>query len=211
MLARRDWPGWTLRMWHGGVPAETIRILQSLGAETISMDAEVQTTTPRLCMFWRFRAALDETATRFIIRDADARLSPRDAAAVQEWVASGRLFHTMHDHPEHGVPILGGMWGAVSGFLPRNLLQDWIDSGANDQGWLESVVWPLVRSETLDHSSFLCHRFGAAEWRGFPTQRAGVHDFVGNIFQSTNRWQGMSVPAVCPAACRRQPDIWESC
>lgn len=32
---------------------------------------------------------------RFIVRDSDSRLNPRDALAVAEWVASGANLHTV--------------------------------------------------------------------------------------------------------------------
>lgn len=216
VLAARDWPDWTLRIYFGqGVPLEAMKIAQMLGAETVHINAAHQ--SPRLCMYWRFFALEDPTATRVIIRDVDARLSRRDHAAVQEWVQSGRPFHTLHDHSSHLPVILGGMWGAVGGFLHPRVVQAWRDSKdqdavvwSNDQGWLADVVWPLVKNHTLDHSSFYCQQYGAAEWRGFPTQRRDQQDFVGNIYIQANSWQGVKVPAECPATCRRKVE-WTAC
>jgi hypothetical protein len=45
-------------------------------------------------MFWRFLVADDPSVDRFIVRDADSRLNPRDALAVAEWVRSGTALHT---------------------------------------------------------------------------------------------------------------------
>lgn len=56
------------------------------------------------------------------MRDADARLSQRDYAAVQEWMTSTRPFHSFKDHSLHKVPIMGGMWGAVGGLLHPRIL-----------------------------------------------------------------------------------------
>ena len=44
-------------------------------------------------------------------RDLDSRLNDREQAAVQEWLNSKKEFHIMRDHPMHGWPILGGLWG----------------------------------------------------------------------------------------------------
>lgn len=46
---------------------------------------------------------------RFISRDTDSRLGLRESAAVDEWVKSGKMLHTMRDHPVgHTAPILAG-------------------------------------------------------------------------------------------------------
>jgi hypothetical protein len=168
-------------------------------------------------MYWRFFALEDRTTTRVIIRDVDARLTQRDHAAVDDWVKSGRLFHTLHDHIQHTTPVLGGMWGAVSGFLNPRLLQAWRESNdekaavwVNDQHWLAGVIWPLVKNQTLDHASHHCHAYGATEWRPFPRQRVDDRDFVGNVHVAENAWQGDRGPAECPERCRKQSD-WVAC
>lgn len=61
--------------------------------------------------------------TRFIIRDADARLTPRDFYAVQEWASTKRPFHILRDDVYHGLSIMGGMWGAVGGLLHPRILE----------------------------------------------------------------------------------------
>jgi hypothetical protein len=180
--------------------------------------------------FWRFLALTDPSATRIICRDADARLSARDKAAVSEWMASGYLFHIMHDHPWQGIwPILSGMFGSVNGLLRPQLIQQWFQQdhdvakkGSNnatvykwyaDQDWLTDTIWPLVKDQTLSHSSFYCGQFGEAKSQGFPTQRASAFDFVGNVYKLNNTWQGEALPPSwpeCPQQCRRKPD-WLTC
>ena len=44
-------------------------------------------------------------------RDLDSLSPAREAAAVSEWLLSGRSFHVMRDNPQHGTEILGGTWG----------------------------------------------------------------------------------------------------
>ena len=61
-------------------------------------------------MVWRFLIASDPSVGRYIIRDADSRLSERKAA-VSEWIESGKKFHVMRDHPSHNnFAMSGGMW-----------------------------------------------------------------------------------------------------
>lgn len=64
-------------------------------------------------MFWRFEPTWDPNVARFISRDLDTRFGVREKAAVDEWIASDRIFHVMRDHPSHrAFPVQGGMWGA---------------------------------------------------------------------------------------------------
>ena len=63
-------------------------------------------------MFQRFRPMTDPEVEVFISRDCDSRLSDREYQAVREWIESDKQFHAMRDHRAHGIPVLGGMWGA---------------------------------------------------------------------------------------------------
>ncbi|KAF2366826.1 hypothetical protein FHG87_002431, partial [Trinorchestia longiramus] len=62
-------------------------------------------------MLWRSAPLGDEQVERFIVRDTDSKLSEREAAAVAEWEASRKPIHLMRDHPDHSVPVMGGMFG----------------------------------------------------------------------------------------------------
>lgn len=62
---------------------------------------------------WRFFAHDELDTERFIVRDSDSRLSEREAAAVKEWEDSDKILHIMRDHPHHGYPMNGGMWGMI--------------------------------------------------------------------------------------------------
>lgn len=63
-------------------------------------------------MFQRFRPMQDPSVDLFVSRDSDSRLSDREYQAVAEWEKSDKQFHCMRDHRAHGIPVLGGMWGA---------------------------------------------------------------------------------------------------
>ena len=58
-------------------------------------------------MMWRFAVASDPAVDRFIIRDADGRLSERDAESVAFWIQSCETFHVVRDHPHHGKKPVG--------------------------------------------------------------------------------------------------------
>ena len=112
-------PGWTARFYIdlGTVPAAVVNALRKNGAELVPIDMAKHGTQS---MFWRFWAAADPDVERFISRDVDSRLMPRDYVAVTEWIRSGRKFHVVRDHPSHSLyPMSGGLWGCVRGALPN--------------------------------------------------------------------------------------------
>ncbi len=105
--------------------------------------------------FWRFLAASDPAAEYVIVRDADSRLNARERAAVDEWIASGKALHVMRDHPQHSVPIMGGMWGVRGGVITNMAEQiaawgQWYIKGV-DQDFLAWKVWPALRHDCMEH------------------------------------------------------------
>ena len=86
-LAPHIFPGWVVRFYVAkNVDASVIKQLEALGAELIYMSP----TSDKIAgMFWRFMVADDPSVDRFIVRDTDSRLNPRDRFAVEEWITSG--------------------------------------------------------------------------------------------------------------------------
>jgi hypothetical protein len=215
VLYQRDWRalGWTLRIYYDEtVPEPIIKQLSDLQVEVTKVSSH---TGGHTGMFWRFYVLEDRSVSRFIVRDADARLSYRDLMAVQEWAESDYLFHCLHDHPLHNTPILGGMWGAIGGAINPKAIEDWrkknqTASVSDDQIWLANTLWSHIKNYTLVHASFLCGLYQEAEYRGFPTKRASPSDFVGNIFSPEDGFHGLQLHEECPPACRRHPE-WSTC
>ena len=113
-------------------------------------------------------AADDLHVRYFLQRDADWRLSEREAVSVNEWIKTAEesaigVVHCIRDHPQHSEQaMVPGLWGAQSLRLRDRLnatsLIDLakIDGGdATDfeQKLLESVVWPAVSSVAYCHDS----------------------------------------------------------
>ena len=71
---------------------------------------------------WRFLVACDPQVDCYIVRDVDSPPCGRDRQMADEWLASGRDFHIIRDHPQHATLILAGLWGAV-GFSLADFLQ----------------------------------------------------------------------------------------
>jgi hypothetical protein len=76
-------------------------------------------------------------------RDLDSALTQRERDAVNVWLASNKSFHSMRDHPMHGVPMLGGMWGFRPPLDPKtsHLLHNKI----HDRELLKILVVVLIK------------------------------------------------------------------
>jgi hypothetical protein len=130
--------------------------------------------------FWRFLAAADPSVALMISRDADSRLTMREAAAVEEWISSGASFHIMRDHPGHLTPVMAGMWGCRCDRLRdiESLINGWRNQWkyGSDQHFLAKVIYPRMKGDLLVHSEVVA--FTGEEPRPFPTPRVGL-EFVG--------------------------------
>lgn len=205
-LIGRVFPGWTARFYidMASVPPPVVEALRAAGAELVPIDMAAHGDQS---MFWRFWAAADPTVERFISRDVDSRLMPRDALAVREWIASGADFHVVRDHPSHSLyPMSGGLWGARRGALPqvRELIASFpTDSNyLTDMNFLNKLVWPIAMARgVLQHDAYTCVEFDGA--LGFPVavDPEGFH--VGQVFDAEGRGRQNDVSALLRA---RQPD-----
>lgn len=187
-LAPTIYPGWQLHCWLGdGIPQP---ILDQLRALPILLHP-----CPNLNpMLARFLINDEPGVSRYLVRDTDSRLNPRERHAVEEWLASPLPFHLIRDHPGHQVPIPGGLWGGTPGhFSMRSLLDSWPNPTRpgprnqiynQDQLFLSDKLWPLISTRILQHD--FCNRdlFPAA--KPFPA-RFGDWRFVGEIFDAADQ------------------------
>lgn len=173
MLQPEIYPDWTCRFYvDESVPLSVINKLKSNGT-THSEIVLMPNSDGNYGLFWRFEPLKDITIDRFIVRDSDSRLNPREAAAVKEWEESGLEFHLMRDNPMHNAPICGGMWGATSEFI--NKYKDHYDNDREaflktlsfqqlfgdprgrgkyfntDQPFLWKYVWPRIVNSHIAH------------------------------------------------------------
>jgi len=114
-LASIIYPDWEVRFYCAScVPLPIIFHLSEFSnTKIIEMNREGNWTS----MFWRFLPAGNKDVDVLISRDTDSRLSQREKEAVDEWLNSDFKFHIMRDHPWHGYPVLGGMWGVKGDLL----------------------------------------------------------------------------------------------
>lgn len=188
-IAQTLFPGWEC-LYHVAsqkIPESDLRELQSLeNTRIIEHPGEGDPSG----MLWRFEEADAPDVDVFLSRDTDSRLSERERSAVDRWLASGRRFHVMRDHPEHRCAMLGGMWGCRSTRAVRlkTAIELWLHRRTGkpchgmDQDFLAEVVWPEARKDCLVHDPFFSGRPFPQRRRG----RDGVY-FVGERFSADNR------------------------
>lgn len=178
-LAKTIYPDWVPRFYIGSstFPAVTKQLLKA-GADVVSMAEEGDWRG----MFWRFYPAGESDVEVMLSRDTDSRLSMREKAAVDAWLATDSPFHIMRDHPAHKTEILGGMWGARGGFLTemKQLIDQYHkgDFWQVDQNFLRELIYPRVKNVAVVHDEFF-------ERKPFPTPRVN-HEFVGDVFDASD-------------------------
>jgi hypothetical protein len=187
-LAAELFPGWECRFYVAAekTPAAGRACLEARpNTQVILREGRGDATA----MLWRFECADDPDVEVFLSRDADSRLSGREKRAVEAWLASGKQYHVMRDHPYHCTAMLGGMWGCRSSGLGqiKGWLADWSAADREprkgiDQAFLRERVWPLARKNCLLHDPCF-------SGRAFPdaTRDADGVFFVGECFTAENR------------------------
>ena len=177
-IAKRLFPDWRVIIYHdNSVDNKYPKILKNFDNVEIH---NVKDLGPGYDLvhgaFWRF-LPMFEREGHFIVRDTDSRLTVREAQAVNEWVSSGRVFHTIRDHDAHYEwPVLAGMWGmrgVVHPHFQEKLKQYWLASFYTiDQVYLAREIWPAVQQSVLVH--------GIREGGWFAQSRSQVgYNFVG--------------------------------
>ena len=198
-IIRDVFPGWKLRIYlplmdntlsprsKMAVPLELVYPLRAEGVQLVFIDPV--THPVKNGRMWRFLVANDQKVDRFIVRESDAKLIPRDAIEVKRWIQSGEAFQCMRDHPAHSnTAVMAGMWGAVRGklfqYLPNNTfsskqLSKYSTGYFEDQNFLRDKVWPYVK-----HHAFCSDSFSWRKWESshpFATER-NPDDFVGTVW-----------------------------
>jgi hypothetical protein len=153
-LARQIYPGWSLRIYcRLDVPHAAVDRLTAAGFDVRMME---ETKGPWEGLYWRFFPIIDPAVEHTLVRDCDSRLNPREAAAVSAWLESGKLLHTMRDHYQHIVPIMGGMWGCRHWPKLESLYSAWDKHSEKgcDQDFLREKVWPEVVNNAMAHDRY---------------------------------------------------------
>lgn len=165
-LVKELYPGWEAHVWVGGdVP---LRVVDQIHLEGGTCHPGPNTTIPN-GMFWRFLAHDLPGIERYLIRDVDSRITPREVKAVNRWIAEFTQLHVMRDHPFHCQPISGGMWGfwkhpgTFGGATMLELCRPWAKARyGQDQDFLAAKLWASAVTRTVHDS---CGTFdGLRNW-----------------------------------------------
>jgi hypothetical protein len=168
------------------VPDEIIAILRELNAEIIRYRGEIGWKL----MMHRFLPIESPLVEIMLSRDTDSRIGERERACVKEFEESGFLFHTMHDHPYHNLPILGGMFAVKKGIIDNifELISQNINRYENkyqcDQMFLQDIVYPIVKDNMLVHQDIAF--YGHEGFKKMPTERNNF-EFVGAVYDQNDQ------------------------
>jgi hypothetical protein len=179
-LAQNIYPGWDCYFFLGSSVTDNIqnRLLSIPNVVLFYKDHPGDWSG----MFWRFETSYDLEVDISIFRDTDSRLSLREKYAVDEWIQSDKTFHIMRDHPHHGFPILGGMWGYKSNnkYPIKELLGSFNknDRYGTDYEFFYNSLYPLINDDKVVHDPFF-------DKIDFPQPRDGT-EFVGDVFDENN-------------------------
>jgi len=207
-------PDWTVRVYIAADPAPSelavspriINKLRLLGTEIV----HIATGNGMAARNWRLQAANDQHIDYFLVRDADTRLSDREAAAIRDWLSvaekngsQSAIIHCIRDHPKHAEEaIVDGLWGGRPRALHQLLrqqnitqLMDSVTSNVSSSSvkstddvmrtLLNQLLWPAVNNFSYCHDSVSpCDRWTpSSSRRPFPLPRRG-HEYIGQKFDA---------------------------
>lgn len=181
-LAQTIYPEWRCVFYVNSISVPT-NIIQELKSIPDTIVIEKIDNDSWTNMFWRLEVFRDDSVDICIFRDTDSRLNHREKSAVDAWLQSDKTFHIMRDHPHHGFPILGGMWGykknskydlaqLLDSFKPTNRY-------GTDYEFFAQLLYPLIGEDKIVHDEFF-------DKIPFPKPRKGT-EFVGDVFDGDDQ------------------------
>ena len=170
--------GWTVRVYHPSYPEELQRKLNKIykKLEFCHVVSLVLPFLPNLNvsningMTWRFIPMAYPTVGIMCSRDLDGEEHKREEDAVYVWMSTNKTLHLMCDLPHHAIEILGDMWcfchpnGPTKANHSLKLMLENAGkrsstsdtSKGNDQFMLQRYLRPEVKSDVIQHDSYLC-------------------------------------------------------
>ena len=109
-------------------------------------------------MMWRYEAIDDPAVEIMMSRDTDTRIWYREKLSVDNWLASGKTFHIIRDHPHHKFCIMGGIFGTkkIPGVNWKERMATITQSGDRnyDQDFLRDHIYPFIYNDAWIHANF---------------------------------------------------------
>jgi hypothetical protein len=182
IIAEHLFPDFETRFYIGkSVPTWVVQTLSLMPKVQILM---VEGPENHTSMYWRFLAFTEKNYDRIVIKDADARLTYRDALAHDEWVKSGLDFHIVKDHPTgHSEPIIGCHFGAKVGVLEDivELMESYnvTNQYGSDQWFLRDKVYDRAIKSALVHDGYYNTQVQDPSLVFYPPPRKWILDHIG--------------------------------
>ena len=166
-LAKQYYSDWEVRIYHNNtVPEKYINEYKEIGARCILCENIGENKLNWEGLFWRWLPLDDPDVDIWISRDADSRLSEREAKIVDEWINSGKTLHSIRDHRCHFNYIMGGLFGinnklfhekykfnTVSQII-KELSVYYKERPYNvDQIFLNDNLWKILKDDVMAHIS----------------------------------------------------------
>lgn len=182
ILAKQYYPGWQCVYYVDDPYSETAKTLTDNGAYIIDRS---QSTMGGY--YWRHCLPNNfPSIEAYIVRDCDSRIGPREVAAVNEWLASDKTYHLMHDHPKHQTLVMQGMYG-VKGYGLLDLaeaLQEIPNERGGPDKVFDQIYQERMKGNVLEHGDFNPEMF--PNQIPFPTPRED-NRFIGEIFDENDQ------------------------
>jgi hypothetical protein len=154
-LIHKYFPGWFVYVYLGSdVTPDMVSMLESTPRVIVRFTG----ITGIVNMVHRFFPIDDPGVDVMFVRDADSRIHSRDRWAIQRFLESPYIAHTIRDHPDHKCRLMGGLWG-IRKSAGVNIHDQYALYEANpeyrgmswDQDFLSSRIFPLVAPKLLAH------------------------------------------------------------
>ncbi|CAF4144638.1 unnamed protein product [Rotaria socialis] len=174
---------------------------------------------------WRFMPIFDPFVDYLLSRDLDSPMTQRETETIDIWLSNEQeknFFYIARDNVQHGLFILGGLWGASLVRARQHLIQIFQPMlipriarryiGKGDQRFLNDYVGKHVRNNSLIFDSYFCTELGG---QPYPSKRPMDGCFLGCIRpccdnQTNTVYQGAKIE--CPMKCRPKEHLdWIYC
>jgi GR25 family glycosyltransferase involved in LPS biosynthesis len=166
-LTKEFYPDWKVYIYYNKtVPEKYIKEYKELGAVCNLCENVGKNKMNWEGMFWRWMPLDDPDVDVWISRDADSRLSEREAKIVNEFIESGKTLHCIRDHRCHFNCIMGGMFGINNKLFHKKYtfkkVKDIIKEEYQyykerpynvDQIFLNDKLWTLLKNDSIAHIS----------------------------------------------------------
>lgn len=157
-LAQKHFPDWKVYVWIA--PDVEPDFIEKLKTHPNVVLRETGVTGPSN-MIHRFYTIDEPGVDLMMVRDADSIIHWKDRWAINEFLKSNFIAHTIRDNIQHTAPLMGGLWGIrkSAGLSMRSEYANYIEDKtkgfrlAHDQNFLHDAIYPKVLPGLMVHYS----------------------------------------------------------